>query len=235
MLFSYSSPRSSALPWEKHIALSTQYQSGLPEGQIESPWLNLFTGVSSFFIAGVELTMNPSCSIFITMNSATMYGNRQVSHLCLCPKNRWGPPLLLPLLYKVQVYRVGNCRQKIIPRKTNLHGTNRFDPAEFRLFCGIENSWNSVLNYSAEEKNARNSVLWNKNRSKLSEFRSELSAEEKTTWNSFPWNKNRSKLSEFRSKAFFQTKIRCNYVWGSRNFCKTHFFSCNSIPFRVSE
>jgi hypothetical protein len=71
-------------------------------------------------------------------------------------------------------------------------------------------------NCSAEEKNAWNSVLWDKNRSKLSEFRSEPfcgrekhlefcsehhSAEEKTTRNSVPWNKNRRKLSKFRSEA----------------------------------
>jgi hypothetical protein len=44
------------------------------------------------------------------------------------------------------------------------------------LFSGTkieENPWNSVPNHSAEEKNVRNSVPWNKNRSKLSEFRSE--------------------------------------------------------------
>jgi hypothetical protein len=33
-------------------------------------------------------------------------------------------------------------------------------------------SWNSVLNYSEEEKTTRNSVPWNKNRNELSEFRS---------------------------------------------------------------
>jgi hypothetical protein len=38
---------------------------------------------------------------------------------------------------------------------------------------GTENSRNSVPNHSSEEKNAWNSVLWNKNRSKFSEFRSE--------------------------------------------------------------
>ena len=35
------------------------------------------------------------------------------------------------------------------------------------------NSRNSVLNYSAEEKTTRNSVPWNKNRRKPSEFRSQ--------------------------------------------------------------
>jgi hypothetical protein len=49
---------------------------------------------------------------------------------------------------------------------------NWFVPAELRLFRGTENSRNSVPNHSAEEKNARNSFLWNKNRNNLSEFRS---------------------------------------------------------------
>jgi hypothetical protein len=92
------------------------------------------------------------------------------------------------------------------------------------------NSRNSVLNPSAEEKTSRISVPWNKNRSKLSEIRSELfrrrennsefrsleqkleansrkyipnhSAEEKTTQNSNPWNENRSKPTECCSKPF---------------------------------
>jgi hypothetical protein len=46
-------------------------------------------------------------------------------------------------------------------------------PAEFLLLRGPENSQNSVPNHSAEEKNARNSLPWNKNRSKLLEFRFE--------------------------------------------------------------
>jgi hypothetical protein len=36
------------------------------------------------------------------------------------------------------------------------------------------NSWNSLPNSSMEEKTSQNSVPWNKNRNKLSEFRSEL-------------------------------------------------------------
>ncbi len=50
---------------------------------------------------------------------------------------------------------------------------NWFVRTKFRLFRGTENSCNSVTNHSAQEKNARNSVPWNKNRSKLSEYRSE--------------------------------------------------------------
>jgi hypothetical protein len=75
---------------------------------------------------------------------------------------------------------------------------NWFVLAEFRLFCGTENSrnstrncgekcsefcyhgtkieansWNSPLNHSTKEKTTRNSVPWNKSRSKLSEFCSE--------------------------------------------------------------
>ncbi len=122
------------------------------------------------------------------------------------------------------VSRVGNFRQKIIPRKTEQ--TKQFwfvpaefrrnsggIPAEFRLFRGTEISWNSVPNHSvekktlysgtkieadswtsAEEKNARNSVRYNKNRSKLSGFRSE----------SFSGRENDS---EFRS---VEPKIQAN-------------------------
>ncbi len=48
-----------------------------------------------------------------------------------------------------------------------------FIPRRFWLFRGTENSRNSIANHSAVEKKAWNSVLWNKKRSKLSEFCSE--------------------------------------------------------------
>jgi hypothetical protein len=115
---------------------------------------------------------------------------------------------------------------------------NWFVPAEFRLFRETENFRNSVPNRPAEEKNARNSVPWNKNRSKLSEFCSEpfrgtenfrnsvsnRSAEEKNTQNSVPRKKNRSKLLEFRSEACHgQKHAVCSVCW-SRIFCKTNIF-----------
>ncbi len=44
----------------------------------------------------------------------------------------------------------------------------RKNSSEFRPLNKIEaNTWNSVPNHSAEEKSTRNSVPWNKNRSKL--------------------------------------------------------------------
>jgi hypothetical protein len=132
---------------------------------------------------------------------------------------------------------------------------NWFVPAEFRLFRGTENSRNPVPNHSAEQKNARNSVLWNKKRSKHSEFLSKPfrgrektwnsvprnknrckhlefysnhSAKEKTNRNSVPWNKNRSKLSEFHSEGF---RILLSILFSGAGFCcKTHFFPV--IPFR---
>ncbi len=61
------------------------------------------------------------------------------------------------------------------------------------------------------EANSRNSVL-------------NHSVEEKTTRNSVPWNKNRSKLLEFRSEACLGRKHAVNSVWWSRIFCKTNFF-----------
>ncbi len=123
--------------------------------------------------------------------------------------------------------RVENFRQKKLFRVRRNRRNNWFVPVEFRLFRGTENSRNSIPNFSAEEKNARNSVPWNENRKKLSEFRSQPfrgretarnsvpwnkieantwnfapnhSGEEKTTRNSVPWNKNRGNLSEFRSE-----------------------------------
>jgi hypothetical protein len=68
--------------------------------------------------------------------------------------------------------RVGNLQQKIIPRKTEL-------TEQMVISVGIpavprnRNSRNSVPNPSAEETTSRNSVPWNRNRSKLSEFPSE--------------------------------------------------------------
>jgi hypothetical protein len=76
------------------------------------------------------------------------------------------------------------------------------------LYCGIKievNTWNSVPNHSAEDETTRNSVLWNKNRSILSEFRSDAGE------NTLP--------ILFAGAEFFVKLI----------------FSCNSVPFRASE
>jgi hypothetical protein len=127
------------------------------------------------------------------------------------------------------VSRVGNFRQKSYSAEDGIDETILVRSggilAAFRLFRGTEISRNSVPNHSVEEKNAWNSVQWNKNRSRLLEFRGREkmlgipfgitkieansrdsvpnpSAEEKTTRNSVPWNKNTSKLSEFRFEAF---------------------------------
>jgi hypothetical protein len=66
-----------------------------------------------------------------------------------------------------------------------------------------ENTWNSVPNHSAEEKPTRNSV---------------------------PWNKNRSRLSEFRSEACLGGKKGYQFSFLEQVFCKTNFFLV--IPFR---
>ncbi len=93
---------------------------------------------------------------------------------------------------------------------------------------------NSVPKHSAEEKTTRNCVPWNKNRRKHlkfcskpfrgretnSEFRSELQ-----------WNKNRSNLSEFRSEACIGEKKAVNSVCWSRFFIKQMFFmSFRPVP-----
>ncbi len=61
------------------------------------------------------------------------------------------------------------------------------------------------------------------------------SAEEKSTRNSVPWNKKRSKLSESGSEACLGQKHAANSVCWSRIFCQTNFFSCNSVLFRASK
>ncbi len=98
-----------------------------------------------------------------------------------------------------------------------IHQTSGFVPTEFQLFRGTENFQKYVPNYFAEEKYAKNSIAWNKNRSKLSlSLRTILwkrkgipycgikietnsgnsipnhSEEEKITRNSIQWNKNRA-------------------------------------------
>jgi hypothetical protein len=102
---------------------------------------------------------------------------------------------------------LGISEEKKLFRGRRYKRNNCFVPAEFRLFRGTENSWNSIPNHSAEEKNARSSVPWNKNRSKLPEFHSQPFRGRETTRNSIPWNKNRCKLWEFHSEAVSEENI----------------------------
>ncbi len=93
-----------------------------------------------------------------------------------------------------------------------------FVRAEFQLFRGTENSRNSVSNHSAVDKNARNSVPWNKIRSKHLDFFSEQF-------------RGRENNSEFRSEACLGQKHAVNSVCWRRNFCKTNFFHAfPSVP-----
>ncbi len=115
----------------------------------------------------------------------------------------------------------------------------------FRVRRNRRNNWFVPAEIrSAEEKNARNSVPWSKNRSKLSEFRSEAfrgtensrnsipncSTEKKNVGILFREKKNRSKLSEFRSKACLGLKHAVYSACWSRIFCKTNFFIFSSVP-----
>ncbi len=103
----------------------------------------------------------------------------------------------------------------------------RFVPAEFRLFHGSGNSRNSVPKHSAEDKNAQNSVTWNKNRSKLSEFRSEPFRGRENNSEFRSAEQNRSKLSKFRSLAFRRRKHTLSSVcWIRTNF----FMWFRSVP-----
>jgi hypothetical protein len=74
------------------------------------------------------------------------------------------------------------------------------------------NAQNSVLNHTAEEKTTRNSVPWNKNRSKHLEFCSE------------PFRGRDNNSEEFRSEACPGWKHAVSSVCWSRVFCKTNFF-----------
>ncbi len=100
---------------------------------------------------------------------------------------------------------------------------------EFRLFRGTENPRNSVSNPSAEEKTNRNSVLLNKNRSKLSEFPSENFSGREYNSEFRSVAQNMSKLSEFRSEPFREREkmtfeVRTNhFVTLLCLFCKTNF------------
>ncbi len=94
--------------------------------------------------------------------------------------------------------------KKLFRRRRN-RWNNWFVPAEFLLFRGTENSRNSVLNHSAEEKTTRNSVPWNKNISNHFEFCSE------------PF-RGRDNNSKFRSEACLRRQHAVNSVCWSRIF-----------------
>ncbi len=89
-----------------------------------------------------------------------------------------------------------------------------------------KNSRNSVLYHSAEERTTRNSVPWNKNRSKHLEFCSEPCRGRKNNseFCSMEQKYCRSKLSEFRSEACLGRKHAVNSVCCTRIICRTNFF-----------
>jgi hypothetical protein len=89
------------------------------------------------------------------------------------------------------------------------------------------NSRNSVLNHSAEEKTTRNSVSWNKNRSKHLEFCSEpfRGGENNSEFRYVEQKKNQTLGIPFRS--CIRQK---HFVCRSRIFCPTNFF--HTISFR---
>ncbi len=101
--------------------------------------------------------------------------------------------------------RPRNFRQKNNSAEDGIDGTyGFFDRIFFWLFRGTENSRNFVPNTSTEEKTTRNSVPWNKNRSKLSEFPSEPFSGRETTRNSLPnLQRKRKQLGiPFRGKKY---------------------------------
>jgi hypothetical protein len=84
------------------------------------------------------------------------------------------------------------------------------------IFNGIlavprtENSWNSVLNPSTEEKTTQNSVLWNKIKGTLGIPFGTIRRGENNR-NSVPWNKNRRNplgipSEPFRGRLLFRPK-----------------------------
>ncbi len=90
---------------------------------------------------------------------------------------------------------------------------------------------NSIMNHSTEEKKARNFVPWNKNRRKLSEFRSKpfRGRETNSEFRSVEQKKKQTLGILFRSMS--QTKTHCQFCLLKQNFCKTNFFmSFRSVP-----
>jgi hypothetical protein len=94
-----------------------------------------------------------------------------------------------------------------------------------------ENFSNFVLNHSAQRKRKQLGIPFRGTKIEANTWNSDQnhSAEEKTTRNSFPWNKNRSKLSEFRAEACLGRKNAIIFVCWSRNFSKANF--CHAIFF----
>jgi hypothetical protein len=129
-------------------------------------------------------------------------------------------------------------------------------------YYGTENSQNSDLKHSAEEKNAQNSVPWNKNRNKLSEFRSEpfrgrkikpefpsVELRYKQTLGiplrTIPWKRKLLGIPFHGTKieatlgipfqSISWTKSCSQFCLLEQNFLSKLIFSCNSNPFRASE
>ncbi len=101
-------------------------------------------------------------------------------------------------------------------------------------------------NRSAEEKNARNSVPWNKIISKRSEVRSEpIRGRENNTelrsmeqkykqtlgilFRTIPWKRQQLGIP-FQSMS--RTKTCCQFCLLEQDFCKTNFCSCYFLSFR---
>jgi hypothetical protein len=102
-----------------------------------------------------------------------------------------------------------------------------FVPAE-------ENSRNSIPNHSAEEKKARNSVLWNKNRSKLSEFRSkQFRGREIDLKFRSVGKKEANSQNSVRKHA--SDKSTLSILFAGAGFFVKPIFSCHSVPFRALE
>jgi hypothetical protein len=82
------------------------------------------------------------------------------------------------------------------------------------------NSRNSILNHSTEVKTARNSVPWNKNRSKHLEFCSEPFRGRKTTQNCVPRNKNTRRKANSQNSVhkYFADKNKLSIMFAGPGF-----------------
>jgi hypothetical protein len=126
--------------------------------------------------------------------------------------------------------RVGNFRQKNysagngIDRTISLFRRN-FSCSEEQKTLGIpfrnipqRRKMLGILNHGTKmERNSRNSVL-------------NHSGEKEPTRNSIPWNKNRSKLSEFRSEACLDENA-LSILFARPGYFVKAIFSCHSVPF----
>ncbi len=153
-------------------------------------------------------------------------------------RRRFSEKGLATSLRSVRTVGLGISDKKIIQRKSELQNKWLF-PTEFLLFRGTENSRNSVSNPSAKEKTTRNSIPWNRNRSKFSEFLSE-------SFRGRENNTEQNAAAAVYESTHFENSCRDRKNWFPPPWLKDILFNIKtvplnfifkrkSVPFRTSE